>query len=188
MMSVLLKVIYIDSKTIKPDYVLLHNRRFAIVTKTDENETTMEYPDGTTATIPTMDARILVAKFIAQMEDLRTYPVAKSNFKDIVYHFNTAELCDKLRNHDIKMDGTFRNILVRPEPKDLVELTDAKIADKYGLTKNRLSRIGIIKNAIDNYKYNVMFDGKTIPLSREQFANLDRENTRQIFELHYDDK
>lgn len=179
-MKVAIKVIKIPVKVIKTGYVLLVDKYFGEVVLVEPHQVKVKYPDESDELVPIDIAKECVAKFLAQTDDLRTYPLIHEDFYKIMWQFDTREKCAKFLANKGTVEGTFKNIPVMPKCEDIVELINIDIAEKHKLD-NKTKRIGTISKATGKYKYNVLFATATISLNRADFKIVGSENSKQVF-------
>lgn len=183
-MKVTLRVITIDVTQVRQGYVILHNDFLGIVNSTDRDKTTISFPDNTEEIIATDDAKHLIAKFIVQTPDLRSYPVVHTNFIEIVETLKTRDICKNFLHKNNKVEGSFRNIPLLPKADDIIELININIAEKYKLLATRKDRIGTVLGAVSKFKHKIDFGNKiVIDLARNDIKIISGDDSKQVFEL-----
>lgn len=181
-MKVAIRTIRIPVKVIKPGYVVLIDNYLGEVVLVTNSEVKVKYPDETEQWVPIQDAKENVAKFLAQTDDLRTYPLIHEDFYKIMWQFDTREKCLTFLKKKATAEGTFKNIPLMPKNDDIIEVLNIDIAEAHKMDSKH-KRIGVILNSLSKYKYNVSFGDKCVALHRTDFKIVSSDDSKQVFSI-----
>lgn len=183
-MKATLKYLIIETKDIKPGYIVMHNNQFMTVRDIDDTHVALINLDETINSVATItDIQKYVVKFLAIISNV-TYSIIHGNFKDIANYFvANPKLLEIFINHkgSIEIDGRLKHILIYPKVDNIVKLVDGKIFKKFNVSDDELDAVGVVKECNKN-KFKVEFRTFTTDLKRAQFR-ITKHNSKEVFEL-----